>query len=295
MIVFEDYTGNALLNNALQTIEALAHQRISTVDANTLLKLFRDPYGDGLHTLTRLNKRLKSYTMLFSKNGPLLNDREFGEAIYNQLITAILTSVENEGPHICELSGLRFVTTFDTYYEQTLRKIGFPVSKIVGKDKTVNRCWFPLLGGLGSDAQALPQAKYALTVHPVCLAVMQFLPLSAVLFKGGVLLIDASNHQFAGELIADHVALIKTRVVTSSSNSSVENIKDFTKGHYLLKALSILARKERDDANTSFNLWSFTNSGTGPVVRLTAYPAVLSTSSESYTQVRHCFRRWKAF
>ncbi len=273
MIVFEDYTGNALLNNALQTIEALAQQRISTVDADTLLRLFRDPYGDELHTLTRLNKRLKSYTMLFSKNGPLLNDREFGEAIYNQLITAILTSVENEGPHTCELSGLRFATTFDTYYEQTLRKVGFPVSKIVRKDKTVNRCWFPLLGGLGSDAQALPQAKYALTVHPVCLAVMQFLPLSAVLFKGGVLLVDASNHQFAGELIASHVALIKTRVVTSSSNSSVENVKDFTKGHYLLKALSILARKERDDASTSFNLWSFTNSGTGASCEIDRVPS----------------------
>jgi len=273
MIAFEDYTGNALLNNALQTIEALAQHPIKTVDANTLLKLFRDPYGDGLHTLTRLNKRLKSYTMLFSKNGPLLNDKEFGEAIYNQLIIKILTTIENEGPHTCELSGLCFTTTFDTFYEQTLREVGYPASKIAGKDKTVNRCWFPLLGGLGSDAQALPQAKYALSVHPVCLVIMQFLPLSAVLFRGGVLLVDASNHQFAGQLIADHVALIKSRVVTSSANSSLENIKDFTKGHYLLRSLLILTRKERDDADTSFNLWSFTNSGTGASCEIDRVPS----------------------
>ncbi|WP_460976114.1 hypothetical protein [Spirosoma knui] len=272
MILFRDYTGSAMLNNALQTIEALAKQRISTVDADTLLRLFRNPYSDGLHTLTRLNKRLKSYTMLFSKNGPLLNDKEFGEAIYNQLISGILENAENEGPYTCELSGLRFKTTFDAFYEQTLRKVGYPVSKISGKDKTVNRCWFPLLGGLGSDAQALPQAKYALSVHPVCLAIMQFLPLSAVLYKGGVLLIDSSNEELSKRMIADHVERIRTEATTRASNLSVDNIKDFTKGHYLLRALEILADKERNDKITAFNLWSFTNSGTGASCEIDRIP-----------------------
>lgn len=272
MILFEVYTGSAMLNNALQTIEALTKQRIGTVDADTLLRLFKNPYSDGLHTLTRLNKRLKSYTMLFSKNGPLLNDKEFGEAIYNQLITSILENVENEGPYTCELSGLKFKTTFEAFYEQTLRKVGYPASKINGKDKTVNRCWFPLLGGLGSDAQALPQAKYALTVHPVCLAVMQFLPLSAVLYKGGILLIDSSNEELSKRLIADHVALIKSRATVGSSTSSVDNIKDFNKGHYLSRALHILADKERSDKITAFNLWSFTNSGTGASCEIDRIP-----------------------
>ncbi|OZI05899.1 hypothetical protein BWI93_23700 [Siphonobacter sp. BAB-5385] len=272
MILFRIYTGSAMLNNALQTIEALTNQRINTLDTNTLLKLFKNPYNDGLHTLTRLNKRLKSYTMLFSKNGPLLNDKEFGEAIYNQLIAGILENPENEGPYTCELSGLRFKTTFDAFYEQTLRKVGYPASKINGKDKTVNRCWFPLLGGLGSDAQALPQAKYALTVHPICLAIMQFLPLSAVLYKGGILLIDSSNEELSKRLIADHVALIKSRATAGSSNSSVDNVKDFTKGHYLDRALQILADKERNDKITAFNLWSFTNSGTGASCEIDRIP-----------------------
>jgi hypothetical protein len=275
MILFRDYTGSAMLNNALQTIEALAGQRISTIDADSLLKLFNNPYRDGLYTLTRLNKRLKSYTMLFSKNGPLLNDKEFGEAIYTQLIISILSNVENEGPYTCELSGLRFKTTFESFYEQTLRKVEFPISKIAGKDKTVNRCWFPLLGGLGSDAQALPQAKFAPTVHPVCLVVMQFMPLSAVLYKGGILLIDASNEDLSKRLIADHVSLIKSKVTAGSANSSVENIKDFTKGHYLLRALAILADKERDDTVTSFNLWCFTNSGTGASCEIDRIPSRL--------------------
>ncbi|MBC3787235.1 hypothetical protein [Spirosoma utsteinense] len=272
MTIFRDYTGSAMLNNALQTIEALAGQRISSVDADSLLKLFNDPYQDGLHTLTGLNKRLKSYTMLFSKNGPLFNDKEFGEAIYKQLITSILSNAENEGPYTCELSGLRFKTTFEIFYEQTLRKVGFPASKIGGKDKTVNRCWFPLLGGLGSDAQALPQAKYAITVHPACLAIMQFLPLSAVLYKGGILLIDASNEDLSKRLIADHVSLIKSKITAGSANSPVDNIKDFTKGHYLLRALAILADKERDDAITAFNLWCFTNSGTGASCEIDRIP-----------------------
>ncbi|MVM34671.1 hypothetical protein GO755_31880 [Spirosoma sp. HMF4905] len=272
MILFRDYTGSAMLNNALQTIEALAGQGISTIDADTLLRLFNNPYRDGLHTLTRLNKRLKSYTMLFSKNGPLLNDKEFGEAIYKQLISSILLNAENEGPYTCELSGFKFKTTFESFYEDTLRKVGFPVNKIAGKDKTVNRCWFPLLGGLGSDAQALPQAKFALTVHPVCLVVMQFLPLSAVLYKGGILLVDASNEELSKRLIADHVSLIKSKATAGSANSSVENIKDFTKGHYLLRALAILSQKELDDTITAFNLWSFTNSGTGASCEIDRIP-----------------------
>lgn len=272
MILFKDYTGSAMLNNALQTIEALLKQRISTVDTDTLLRLFKNPYSDGLHILSRLNKRLKSYTMLFSKNGPLLNDKEFGEAIYNQLISGILENAEDEGPYTCELSGLKFKTTFETFYEQTLHKVGYPAGKISGKDKTVNRCWFPLLGGLGSDAQALPQAKYALTVHPVCLAIMQFLPLSAVLYKGGILLIDSSNEELSKRLITDHVALIKSKATAGSSNSSVDNIKDFTKGHYLNRALQILADKERTDKTTAFNLWSFTNSGTGASCEIDRIP-----------------------
>lgn len=275
MILFKSYTGSAMLNNALQTIEALAGQGISTIEADSLLKLFNNPYLDGLHTLTDLNRRMKSYTMLFSKNGPLLNDKEFGKAIYNKLITSILSNVENEGPYTCELSGIRFKTTFDTFYEQTLHKVGFPPGKIAGKDKTVNRCWFPLLGGLGSDAQALPQAKFALTVHPVCLVVMQFLPLSAVLYKGGILLIDASNEDLSKRLIADHISLIKSKATAGSANSSVDNIKDFTKGHYLLRALDILANKERDDTVTSFNLWCFTNSGTGASCEIDRVPSQL--------------------
>ncbi len=261
-----------MLNNALQTIEALTNQHISTVDADTLLKLFRNPYSDGLHTLIRLNKRLKSYTMLFSKNGPLFNDKEFGEAIYNQLISGILENVEGEGPYTCELSGLKFKTTFDAFYEQTLRKVGYPVSKINGKDKTVNRCWFPLLGGLGSDAQALPQAKYALTVHPICLAIMQFLPLSAVLYKGGILLVDSSNYELSRILIAKYAAHIKDKIGTVSANAVVDNVKDFSKGNYILDILDIVAFKEQADKTTAINLWSFTNSGTGASCEIDRIP-----------------------
>ncbi|WP_138500139.1 hypothetical protein [Spirosoma lacussanchae] len=219
-----------------------------------------------------MNKRLKSYTMLFSKNGPLFNDKEFGEAIYNQLISGILENVEGEGPYTCELSGLKFKTTFDAFYEQTLRKVGYPVSKINGKDKTVNRCWFPLLGGLGSDAQALPQAKYALTVHPICLAIMQFLPLSAVLYKGGILLVDSSNYELSRILIAKYAAHIKDKIGTVSANAVVDNVKDFSKGNYILDILDIVAFKEQADKTTAINLWSFTNSGTGASCEIDRIP-----------------------
>ena len=102
---------------------------------------------------------------------------------------SIIDGFENEGENVCELSGMRFNKKFETYYAETLQRIGYPADKIVGKDKTINRCWFPLIGGLGSDAQALPQAMRAIQIHPIWVVVMQFLPLSAVIFKGGILLV----------------------------------------------------------------------------------------------------------
>ncbi|MBK8877459.1 MAG: hypothetical protein IPN74_02570 [Haliscomenobacter sp.] len=122
---------------------------------------------------------LSSYEKLF------LNDDNLGETIYRQLLTKIGTFVESEGQHQCEISGLRFNTSFADWYTIVLRELRVPEKDIDKKDLTINRCWFPLIGALGSDAQALPQAKFDVHIHPLCLMVIQFLPLSALLYKGG--------------------------------------------------------------------------------------------------------------
>ncbi|HEX5154701.1 MAG TPA: hypothetical protein VFW07_24810 [Parafilimonas sp.] len=259
MTIFKTYTGNAMLNNSLMTIEALAGlQSVEEITPALLLELYDKV------DLKSLNKRLKSYTMLFTKNGPLHNDKINGEKVYNSLLKTIIDLHEDGGCRVCEVSGLRFSKPFEQIYEEALKKVGFTEKDIRAKDITINRGWFPLIGGLGSDAQALPQAKFSVQIHPICVAILQFLPLSSLLYNGGILLIDSSNFDFAKSFIRENQKLLWEKIKTTPVSEPVENIKDFNKGHYILKAVEILEKKEAyEEAYSDLNLWSFSNLGTG--------------------------------
>ncbi len=269
MRIFENYTGNAMINNALMTIESLGEVKsLESVTPDLLLQIYEK------RNLLKLNRRLKSYTMLFTKNGPLHNDKTNGEKVYDGLMRKIISDFENDGQKTCELTGLKFETTFDEIFKQLLKELEYPEKEIKKKDTTINRNWFPLIGGLGSDAQSLPQAKFTFQIHPICIAIMQFLPLSAFLYKGGVLLIDSSNFELTRKLINKQVKLLNERISTTKSSDSIENIKDFSKGNYLQSALEILDEFE-DNEYADLNLWSFSNSGTGASCEIDRVPNAL--------------------
>ena len=258
--IFKTYTGSAFINNALQTIEVLAGvDDVSDLTTQHLLKIYHEK------EFWNLFKRMKSYSMLFTRNGPLLNDKQYGEKIYKGLIEYIIHNHETEGNNICEISGLKYHTSFEEIYKKVLSEIGYPVKKITGKDKTINRCWFPLIGALGSDAQALPQAKFGVKIHPICLVIIQFLPFSSLIYKGGILLFDSTNFEFSKDYIKENTERVLKEIQITAESKSVENIKDFNKGTYLLRAIKLYASKkdDYDDLYSDLNLWSFSNSGTG--------------------------------
>lgn len=256
--IFNNYTGNAMLNNALMTIEALGKlNHVSEITPSLLLDQYR------IQDLKEINKRLKSYTMLFSKNGPLHNDTKNGDRIYEALFKAICNKYENDGEHICDVSGLKFQTKFNEIYEEVLNELGFTNGEVNKKDTNLSRNWFPLSGTLGSDAQALPQAKFTIQIHPICLVIMQFLPLATLLYKSVALLIDSTNFEFSRVFIANNVKEIKQRIENKASDVPIENVKDISKSNYLLKALKILEDKKMDEEYSDLNLWSFSNLGTG--------------------------------
>jgi hypothetical protein len=288
MTIFKNYTGNAMVNNALMTIEALANiQNVSEITPNLLLDLYKS------QDLKEINKRLKSYTMLFSLNNPLVNPAKkadnAGEKTYNNLLLSIMKNFENQGSKVCEVSGLRFEKTFEDFYKdeielqkKAVKLKGLDIKeekKLIGNldntDFSLNRSWFPLIGGLGSDAQALPQAKFAIQIHPICIAIMQFLPLAALLYKGGVLLIDSSNFEFSKAYVANNTKELKKRIELAKSNESIENVRDFSKGSYLLIALKILEDKKLEEEYSDLNLWSFSNSGTGASCEIDRVPNAL--------------------
>lgn len=271
MKIFENYIGNAMLNNALMTIEALGSLKdVTEITPTLLLTLYNEK------NILKLNKRLKSYTMLFTKNGPLHNDKTNGDKFYDALFKSIIDGFENEGTFICEISGLRFNTSFNKVYINALRNIGVSEKEIQNKDTNISRTWFPLIGGLGSDAQALPQAKFTVQIHPICIAILQFLPLSSLLYKGGILLIDSSNFVLMRQYIAENLKELSKRIEKTKSTDPIENFRDFAKGNYILKAIEILESKnEFEESYSDLNLWSFSNSGTGASCEIDRVPNTL--------------------
>lgn len=291
MTIFKTYTGNAMLNNALMTVEALAKLKdVSEITPALLKELYEKV------KLKDINKRLKSYTMVFSLNNPLVNPAKkangAGENTYHHLLNAIMNGFESEGDKVCEISGLRFNKTFEDFYKEEIerqkvvllkeskdeRELKNELKNAENTDTSLNRSWFPLIGGLGSDAQALPQAKFTVQIHPICVPILQFLPLSVLLYKGGILLVDSSNFELSRRMIAENTKTLAEKIQAISINESVENVRDFSKGDYLIKVLNILNEKEHlQEAYSDLNMWSFSNSGTGASCEIDRLPNSLIT------------------
>jgi hypothetical protein len=253
------------------TIESLGKLNdVSEITPGLLLNLY-EKLG-----LKDLNRRMKSYTMLFTKNGPLHNDKNSGDKVYESLFKTILENFECEGDFTCEISGLKFQRTFDEMYQKALKNAGFSEKEIKNKDTAISRTWFPLIGGLGSDAQALPQAKFTVQIHPICIPILQFLPLSALLYKGGILLVDSSNFELARDMVDRNTKTIAEKIQAVSVKAPVENVRDYAKGDYLIKVLDILAEKESfEETYSDLNMWSFSNSGTGANCEIDRVPNTL--------------------
>lgn len=263
MQIIKYYTGNPMLNNALMTIKALAGlSSISELTTDVLRRLIMKVHVELPYSLMELNKRFKSYTMLFTRNSLLYNGKS-GAEIYQRLMIKIVDSFKNGGDNVCDISGLQYDKPFSQLLSEVLRDLGVSEKDIAKKDLTLNRCWFPLLGGLGSDAQALPMAKYTYNIHPIFIVILQFLSLSALMYKKGLLLVDSSNLEISELYIQENVDEVISHAKVISSKSPIENIKKFTKGHSILKALNVMKELKIDFGHSEVNFWSFSNSGTG--------------------------------
>lgn len=286
MTILKTYTGNAMLNNALMTVESVAKlKHVAEITPSTLKELYTKI------DLKGINKRLKSYTMVFSLNNPLVNPAKkannAGENTYHHLLNAIMEGFESEGEKVCEISGLRFNKTFEDFYKEEIerqkaklikeskdeKQLKKELKNVENTDTSLNRSWFPLIGGLGSDAQALPQAKFTVQIHPICIPILQFLPLSALLYKGGILLVDSSNFELTREMVVDNTKTLSEKIQAVSVKDSIENVRDFAKGDYLIKVLNILTEKEdMEEKYSDLNMWSFSNSGTGASCEIDRVP-----------------------
>lgn len=265
MNIINHYTGNPMVNSALMTIKALAGlSSVRNITTEILHNMIKRVCDELPYSLMNLNLRFKSYTMLFSKNGPLYNDKKFGKKIYEVLLLKILDGFESDGNRQCNITGLRYSKTFSDFMLESWISLGVSEKEAKKKDLTLNRCWFPLLGGLGSDAQSLPMAMQTYNVHPICVVLLQFLPFSAYLYKKGILLIDSTALEFCEDFVEEKVKNLIDKVKeVAITDVPIENMKGNSKGNYILEALEVMERCKADCEYADVNLWSFSNAGTG--------------------------------
>ena len=229
--------------------------------------------------LASLYKRMKVYSMIYTRNGPLHNRKKDGLEVYIKLMHHILDQHENKGNLTCEITGLKFERSFTEEYEDVIERYGFEGTI----DKSMSRCWLPLAGSLGSEAQALPQARFTPQIAPIIVVIMQFLPLVATLYKGRVLLVDTADKDFALRYLKANYKEINSLIATKSKGDTIPNTK-FTKGNYIQKALELLSDRQSYAPNIHLNLWSFTNAGTGAECEIDRIPdALLSKLKRLYT------------
>ena len=127
MNIINHYTGNPMVNNALMTIKALAGLNdVRDITTDVLRNMITRVCDDLPYSLMSMNLRFKSYTMLFTKNGPLYNDKKLGEKIYEALLFKIVDGFEAEGDKQCNLTGLHYSRTFSDFMLETLVGLGVP-------------------------------------------------------------------------------------------------------------------------------------------------------------------------
>jgi hypothetical protein len=266
------------------TIKALSGiSTISELTTELLRKMIFNVNELLPYPLVDLNLRFKSYTMIFTKNGPLYNDKKYGKIIYQKLLIKIIDGFETIGDKKCDITGLNYSTTFAQFLLDTMLELGIPKQEALKKDLTINRCWFPLLGGLGSDAQSLPMSKYTYNVHPICIVLLQFLTFSSLIYKRNLLLVDSVNFDLCEYFIKDNTNYVLKKAGMTPTKDKIDNIKDFAKGNYILKVLDIMQDVKLDYNIIDLNLWSFSNSGNGANCSIDRIPnSLLSRLEQLY-------------
>lgn len=256
-------TGNPFVDTGLAAISYLAKKEsFIYLTHKDVLKVF-----DNGQNITDWNSRLKSFTMIFGNNGPLYQPRgKSNEKIRKEKYTSILSSLldqicnPNESSGICECCGNGYNCNLTLAYNSLDEK-----NK---KEYFVGRDYFPLIGSLGSDAQALPASSRMFYVCPKCLFAVNYIPLATRLLDGRLIAFEGAHTPFIQDLIGSIVDenisklnLSKKEVETIGKKEPTSKIIEWMCNRF--QAMQE-AKRRNLLPNTEMNIWLFSNSGTSP-------------------------------
>lgn len=266
-------TGNPFVDCGLAVVTYLAGR--SSIDDLTLSDI-ANVVGDG-SGLAAKNVLLKSYTMVFGTNGPLMQYayRKSGtnEVIYRSMLHLLVRATAEEGSQgePCELSGIRTRLDLHALSSQALREAGqkLPERKWVGRD------WLPLAGSLGNDAQTMPAASRPLHVSALALLAVQYLPLGVCLLEGKLTCFQSTSPALVQQLTADLAGQYLDRLAAGNADIIGKGLGSSTLVNQLLRLFERtkkLVQSESLAANTTLYAWLFSNSGANPYCRILPIP-----------------------
>lgn len=272
-----NWTGNPFVDTGLMVILHLANKNdISELTYENMTTVF----GNGKE-LARMNAKLKSFTMVFGRNGPLTNGYGYKQGtpseknyqIYINLVKGLLVAsqIKDNDGYLCEICGIETNFNFANLYEQVLSKAGEKIKE----GKVLGREWFPLSGSLGSDAQALPAASRAMNICPTCLFSIHYLPVALILLGGRAAVFQSTSQTFTMDLVSAIVEDTIARVKAGNGNTLGKK-----EGTRVLTARLLDYFKRLQDEKrwcnlpdyTNLLIWKFSNSGTGADCELEEIP-----------------------
>ncbi len=265
-------TGNPFVDTGQAVIAHLARKGSFTqMDHDDVKQVF----GSG-DNLADWNSRLKSFTMVFGNNGPLYQPRgkkfeDLRKRKYISILSGLLDQIKDAYPDsgICECCGEFPACDLNAAYEQ--------VDGDKGGYHVIGRDYFPLIGTLGSDAQALPSSSRMFDICPRCLFVVNYIPLGTRLLNGKLMVFEGAHQPFVQDLVASIID--ENRRLLSVGGEKIETIgKKQPTGEtvkWLCTQFAKIHRAQKSKElprNAELNIWLFSNSGTNPSCEIVQIP-----------------------
>jgi len=257
-------TGNPFVDTGQAVIAYLAGKESFTqMNHDDVKRVF----GSG-DALADWNSRLKSFTMVFGNNGPLYQPRGnkfeiLRKSKYISILSGLLNQIENANldSGMCECCGEFPACDINAAYEQ--------VDDDKGSDHIIGRDSFPLIGSLGSDAQALPSSSRMFNICPRCLFTVNYIPVGTRLLNGKLMVFEGAHQPFVQDLIKSIVE--DNCRLLSIGGEKVETIGKKQPSGETVKWLcdrfaEIQRAQKRKELpkNAELDIWLFSNSGTNP-------------------------------
>jgi hypothetical protein len=188
-----ELTGDPFVNTGLAVLSYLAgHKSIENLTLSDIKRV----YGDG-KDLSRINTMSSCAFSLFPNSLLTHNSRRRDMTqltkTYNEMTDALLKNIGKEDiNHLCEVCGnpkslfpnvlsikrkLEInIDPNDRSYKRSVSSRNSKKGKSTVEPRYFGRDWFPLLGSMQKDAQALPGASRPFHVCATCLFAVQYLP-----------------------------------------------------------------------------------------------------------------------